>query len=238
MSSRRWPSAPWRKPTYSTDNIGHYGLAFPYYTHFTSPIRRYPDMMVHRLLARYLAGGKSARHNVLRRAVRTLLRHGGGGCRGGTYIGEVQDGGVHGGQDWQEFDGVISGVTEWGVYVELDDTHIEGMVSTRDITDDVYSFDEENYALRGHRTGRAFTLGDGVRIKVLRADLMHKQLDFALTATYDFETKQATPVLVAPPQMMHPQGVNRRTTIRIDTPNPTDRFSDLWDLSSSGEEHC
>ena len=94
----------------------------------------------------------------------------------------------------QEFDGHISGVTEWGIYIELDDTKIEGMVSLRDLTDDYYTFDEENYCLRGERTGRIFTLGDGVRIRVMRADLARKQLDFALTATYDFDTKKATPV--------------------------------------------
>ena len=194
------------KATYSTDNIGHYGLAFDFYTHFTSPIRRYPDMMVHRLLAHYLAGGKSADKTYYEEqcehssamevraadAERASIKY-----KMVEFMLDKID---------QEFDGHISGVTEWGIYVELDDTKIEGMVSVRDLTDDYYVFDVESYALRGERTGRAFTLGDGVRIKVLRADLMHKQLDFALTATYDFETKQATPVLVAPAPNDAPAG--------------------------------
>ena len=126
------------KAFYSTDNIGHYGLAFPYYTHFTSPIRRYPDMMVHRLLARYLEGGKSADRD-------------------------------H-----------ISGMSDWGMYVELDETHIEGMVSLREMEDDLYQFDENRYEVYGRRKGRIFTLGDAVRIRVKRADLQRRQLDFEL----------------------------------------------------------
>ena len=182
------------KATYTTTNIGHYGLAFDYYTHFTSPIRRYPDMMVHRLLAHYLAGGKSedkeyyeglCEHSSAMEiraadAERASIKY-----KMVEFMLDKLD---------QEFDGHISGVTEWGIYIELDDTKIEGMVSLRDLTDDYYTFDEENYCLRGERTGRIFTLGDGVRIRVMRADLARKQLDFALTATYDFDTKKATPV--------------------------------------------
>lgn len=169
-------------------------LAFDYYTHFTSPIRRYPDMMVHRLLAHYLAGGKSedkeyyeglCEHSSAMEiraadAERASIKY-----KMVEFMLDKLD---------QEFDGHISGVTEWGIYIELDDTKIEGMVSLRDLTDDYYTFDEENYCLRGERTGRIFTLGDGVRIRVMRADLARKQLDFALTATYDFDTKKATPV--------------------------------------------
>ncbi len=181
------------KAVYSTHNIGHYGLAFPFYTHFTSPIRRYPDMMVHRLLAHYLAGGKSedadyyeelcehssAMEQRASDAERASIKY--------KMVEFMLD------KLGQEFDGHISGCTEWGIYVELSDTHIEGMVSVRELTDDYYYFDENRYAIVGRTSGRAYTLGDEVRVRVLRADLARKQLDFGLTATYDFHTKEATP---------------------------------------------
>lgn len=176
------------KAYYSTENIGHYGLAFHYYTHFTSPIRRYPDMMVHRLLTRYLAGEGSADAEFYDRQ-----------CEHSSEMEVIAADAERASVKYkmaefmldrigQEFDGAISGVSEWGIYVELDDTHIEGMVSTRDLTDDVYSFSEEEYALRGHRTGRTLTLGDKVRIKVKNADLARKQIDFELVGTIDFKT--------------------------------------------------
>ena len=182
------------KAYYSTDNIGHYGLAFKYYTHFTSPIRRYPDMMVHRLLSHYLAGGKSPDKAEYERkcehssdmevraaeAERASVKY--------KMVEFMLD------RIGQEFDGHISGVTEWGIYVELDETHIEGMVSLRDMTDDFYNFNQDEYAIIGHKTGRRYTLGDAVRIKVLRADLARKQLDFQVTATIDFKTGEAIPV--------------------------------------------
>ncbi len=168
------------KAFYTTDNIGHYGLAFPYYTHFTSPIRRYPDMMVHRLLARYLEGGKPAdkeslealceyaseREIVAAEAERASIKY-----KMVEYMKERLG---------QEFDGHISGLTEWGVYVELDDTHIEGMSFLRDIAGDFYQFDEANYEIVGRSTGRRMTLGDKARIRVKRADLQRRQLDFEL----------------------------------------------------------
>ena len=182
------------KATYTTDNIGHYGLAFNYYTHFTSPIRRYPDMMVHRLLAHYLAGGKSEDKEYYERlcehcsamevraadAERASIKY--------KMVEFMLD------KLNEEFDGHISGITEWGIYVELEDTKIEGMVALRDMTDDFYLFDEENYSVKGREHGRTFTLGDEVRIRVVRADLQRKQLDFDLVASYDFDTKEATPV--------------------------------------------
>ncbi|HIY15606.1 MAG TPA: ribonuclease R [Candidatus Alistipes cottocaccae] len=168
------------KAFYSTDNIGHYGLAFPYYTHFTSPIRRYPDMMVHRLLAHYLDGGKSVdkesvenlcaqasdREIVAAEAERASIKY--------KMVEFMKQ---HIGE---EFDGHISGLTEWGVYVELDETHIEGMSFLRDIEGDFFLFDEQQYEIVGRSTGIRLTLGDAVRIRVKRADLQKRQLDFEL----------------------------------------------------------
>lgn len=183
------------KAYYTTENIGHYGLAFDYYTHFTSPIRRYPDMMVHRLLAHYLAAGKSPDSE----ATEALCEH---SSQMEVRAAEAERASIkykmvefmldHLGM---EFDGHISGITEWGIYVELDQTHIEGMVSLRDLAGDFYDFDQESYSVTGRSTGRRFMLGDGVRIRVQRADLARKQLDFALTASIDFETGKTTPVL-------------------------------------------
>lgn len=168
------------KASYSTDNVGHYGLAMPYYTHFTSPIRRYPDMMVHRLLARYAEGGRSVdrlkledecKHDsdmevIASNAERASIRY-----KQVEYmadrLGEI-------------YDGVISGVTEWGFYVELTDSMCEGLVPIRDLADDYYDLDEKNYCLIGRRHGAKYTLGDQVKVQVARADLERKQLDFAL----------------------------------------------------------
>ena len=166
------------KAYYTTDNIGHYGLAFPYYTHFTSPIRRYPDMMVHRLLARYLADGKAADKAMLedlcfRASEREVIAA--EAERASIKYKMVEFMKEHIGE---EFEGHISGLTEWGVYVELDETHIEGMSFLRDIDGDFFQFDEPNYQIIGRSTGRRMTLGDAVRIRVKRADLQKRQLDF------------------------------------------------------------
>ena len=168
------------KAYYSTDNIGHYGLAFPYYTHFTSPIRRYPDMMVHRLLAHYLAGGKSADKEQLealceRASEREIVAA--EAERASIKYKMVEFMKAHIGE---EFDGHISGLSEWGVYVELDETHIEGMSFLRDIEGDFFQFDEQLYEIIGRSTGRRMTLGDTVRVRVKRADLQKRQLDFEL----------------------------------------------------------
>ena len=168
------------KAYYSTDNIGHYGLAFPYYTHFTSPIRRYPDMMVHRLLAHYLEGGKSVpkepveelcarssdREVIAAEAERASIKY--------KMVEFMKE------RIGQEFDGHVSGLTEWGVYVELDETHIEGMSFLRDIQGDFFLFDEQQYEIVGRSTGIKLTMGSPVRIRVKRADLQKRQLDFEL----------------------------------------------------------
>ena len=168
------------KAFYTTDNIGHYGLAFQYYTHFTSPIRRYPDMMVHRLLAHYLADGKSVEKEPVedlcaRASDREIVAA--EAERASIKYKMVEFMKQHIGE---EFDGHISGLTEWGVYVELDETHIEGMSFLRDIEGDFFLFDEQQYEIVGRSTGIRLTLGDAVRIRVKRADLQKRQLDFEL----------------------------------------------------------
>ena len=165
---------------YSTDNAGHYGLAFPYYTHFTSPIRRYPDMMVHRLLAMYMDGASSqdklyyesccehssVREQVATEAERASVKY--------KMVEFMQD------KIGRQFDGHISGLTEWGIYVEIEPTKIEGMVSLREIRSDWYQFDEEKYETRGKASGRVFRLGDPVKVRVLRAKLEQKIIDYEL----------------------------------------------------------
>ncbi|HJD75947.1 ribonuclease R [Bacteroides reticulotermitis] len=169
-----------QKARYSTHNIGHYGLAFEYYTHFTSPIRRFPDMMVHRLTTKYLDGGRSVSETkyealcdhssnmeqIAANAERASIKY-----KQVEYMSERLG---------QVYDGVISGVTEWGLYVELNENKCEGMVPIRDLDDDYYEFDEKNYCLRGRRKNRVYSLGDAITIRVARANLEKKQLDFAL----------------------------------------------------------
>ena len=168
------------KAKYSVHNIGHYGLAFDYYTHFTSPIRRYPDTMVHRLLTKYQQGGRSANKQhyeelcehssdmelVAQNAERDSIKY--------KMVEFMAD------KVGEVYDAHISGIQSYGIYCEIDENHCEGMVPMRDLDDDYYDFDEKNYCLIGRRHGVRYTLGDQVKVQVARADLDRKQLDFAL----------------------------------------------------------
>ena len=166
------------KAKYSTDNIGHYGLAFEYYSHFTSPIRRYPDVMVHRLLQHYLDGGKSVDEEIYEtKCLHSSTMEGLATNAERDSIKYMQVKYMQDHQD-QEFLGVISGVTEWGIYVEIIENKCEGMCRIRDIKDDYYTFDEKQYALTGATSGKLLQLGDEIYVKVKNADLVKKQLDF------------------------------------------------------------
>ena len=169
-----------QKARYSIHNIGHYGLAFDYYTHFTSPIRRYPDLMVHRLLTRYLAGGRTAqadKYEELCEHSSAMEQTAAAAERASVKYKQVE---FMGERIGNVYDGVISGVTEWGLYVEINENKCEGMVPMRDLGDDYYEFDEKNYCLIGRKRHQKFSLGDSVQIKVARANLEKKQLDFVL----------------------------------------------------------
>ena len=168
------------KAIYTTVNVGHYGLGFEYYTHFTSPIRRYPDMMVHRLLDKYLNGGRSVNVDKLEDQCKhssSMEQLAANAERASIKYKQVEFLADHLGE---VFDGVISGVTEWGLYVELDSNKCEGMVPIRDLTDDYYEFDEKNYSIVGRHTNTRYRLGDKITIQVARANLDRKQLDFAI----------------------------------------------------------
>lgn len=203
------------KAVYSTENIGHYGLGFEYYTHFTSPIRRYPDMMVHRLLSRYLDGGRSVGVDKLE-----------GQCKHSSDMEQLASSAERSSIKYKQveymqdhlgdvFDGVISGVTEWGLYVELEENLCEGLVPVRDLADDYYDFDERNYSLVGRRNNVRYRLGDKVKVQVARTDIEKRQLDFVLLDSYGERPGGAkAPASVA--QVLHdtPSKRNNHTTKR------------------------
>ncbi len=182
------------KAIYTTVNIGHYGLAFDYYTHFTSPIRRYPDMMVHRLLERYLNGGRAVNRDKLENE-----------CKHSSEMEQLAANAERASIKYKQvefmkdrlgkiYEGSVSGVTEWGIYVELDENKCEGMVPIRDLDDDYYEFDEKNYCLIGRRKKRVYQLGDKLTVQVARADLNKKQLDFAIVGNEADKAAAATTV--------------------------------------------
>lgn len=172
-----------QKACYTTENIGHYGLAFKFYTHFTSPIRRYPDLMVHRLLTRYIGGGRSVsqpkyeeycehcsgREQLAEQAERASIKY-----KQVEYMADRMG---------QVFDAVISGVTEWGIYAEIIENKCEGMIPIRSLGGDYFEFDEKNYCLIGQRTRKRYRLGDHVKVKVARCNLEKKQMDYELVST-------------------------------------------------------
>ncbi len=198
------------KARYSSNNIGHYGLAFPFYTHFTSPIRRFPDMMVHRLLAHYLNNGKPKNEDELER----LCKHSTDmeikateAERASIKYKQVE---FMADKIGQHFQGVITGVVHFGVFVELLESKCEGLLAVRDLDDDYYEFDEDNYCLTGRQSGKRYQLGDELTVEVWRANLIKKQLDFKLAnAEGNDEQSGVSPVRRTQPK---PQSRTRTKT--------------------------
>jgi VacB/RNase II family 3'-5' exoribonuclease len=164
------------KAVYSTKNIGHYGLAFDDYSHFTSPIRRYPDMMAHRLLAVYLKGKEAPKMDYEEACRHSSEREkaAADGERASVKYMQVKYMQQFVGQS---FKGMITGVTDWGLFVEMEENRCEGMIRLRDLRDDFYYFDEKNHALVGDVSGKIYSLGDSIWVKVKAADLDKKQID-------------------------------------------------------------
>ena len=188
-----------QKARYSVHNVGHYGLAFDYYTHFTSPIRRYPDMMVHRLLTKYLdQGGRTVseqKYEALCEHSSSMEQIASNAERASIKYKQVE---FMSDKLGENFMGTISGVTQWGFYVELNDTKCEGLVAINELEGDYYEFDEENYCIVGRHHRKVYQLGDQVLVKVVKANLVARQLDFALVESTS--TTTAAPAKVVPPK--------------------------------------
>jgi ribonuclease R len=182
------------KAIYSERNIGHYGLAFDYYSHFTSPIRRYPDLIIHRLLKEYHRGMHPSRREELFQRLPDLARHSSArervaveAERAAVKVMQVEYMKRHLGD---EFEGVISGVTHFGMFVEINDLLVEGMIHVRDLDDDYYMIDEKNYALIGRKTGRRYRLGDSVNLKVVRVNAEEREIDFTIVGSTKSDSRR------------------------------------------------
>jgi ribonuclease R len=196
------------KAIYTTVNIGHYGLGFDFYTHFTSPIRRYPDMMVHRLLERYLHGGRSVSVDKLEEQCKhssDMEQLAASAERASIKYKQVEYMRDHLGE---VYEGMISGVTEWGLFVEINNNKCEGLVPMRDLADDYYDFDEKNYCLVGRRHNNRYRLGDAVKVQVARASLDKKQLDFVIVD----EKNPARTLDQLGEKVSVPQALNRKSS--------------------------